>query len=37
MQNLDCSKKLNFKNFPKIQIGVETSVDDLHFVSWTQI
>jgi len=37
MQSSNCNKKLNFKNFSKIQIGVETRVDDLHFVSWAQI
>jgi len=36
MQSSNCNKNLNFKNFSKIQIGVETRVDDLHFVSWVQ-
>jgi len=29
-------KYSNIMNFFKIPIGVETRVDDLHFVSWSQ-
>jgi len=36
MQSSNCNKKLNFKVFSKIQIRVETRVDDLHFINWDQ-
>jgi len=36
MQSSNCNKELNFKNFSKIHIGLETRVNDLHFVSWAQ-
>ncbi len=36
MQSSNCNKKLNFKDFSKIQIGLETRVEDFHIPSWAQ-
>jgi len=36
-QNSNCNKIFNLKNFSKFQIRVETTIHDLHLISWTQI
>ncbi len=36
MQSSNCNENLNFKDYSKIQVGLETRVDDLDFLSLAQ-
>jgi len=36
-KSIDCFKMLKFTKFTKFTIGVETTLNKIHFISWTQI